>query len=110
VIYLVLLLFIGLLLCIGLLANKNVMLFCVFMALSLFAGFRYDVGMDYMSYSGTFDFIETYNPFVELGFGYLLQFVKYIGGTLQLVFLIFAFCTQFLFLDYIKKYSRFPLL
>lgn len=63
-----------------------------------------------MSYSNAFDYIESYNPFIELGYTNLLYFVKYIGGTQQLVFLIFSVCTQFLFVKFIKTYSRFPLI
>ncbi|MES2284311.1 MAG: EpsG family protein [Bacteroidota bacterium] len=108
--YIILLLFIIVLLLIGVVSNKNRILFLIFLVLSLFSGFRYDVGTDYMSYSKTFDYLESYNPFIELGFTYLLYFVKYIGGTQQLVFLIFAICTQFLFIKFIKTYSRFPLI
>ncbi len=78
-----------------------------FLALALFSGFRYDVGIDYDGYQRIFEWgREGLNGTKEPLFIYFLKFCNYLGGTGQLMFLILSFITIYFvykFIDYTSK-------
>ena len=77
--------------------------------LALFCGLRGEfVGRDTHSYQEIFKYVaqgET-THIVEFGYLFFLKFIIYLGGTQQLVFLIFASLTVFCFVKFIKSYSN----
>ncbi len=71
-----------------------------------FSGLRYNVGVDYNSYVNIFQY-ETFTN--EIGYYLLVKFIKNtIGGTQQLIFLLYAFLTVFLVSKFIYKNSPYP--
>lgn len=84
-------------------------LWLIFLVLSFFSGFRYDVGRDYMSYVTIFNDVVNHSYFTavnEYGYILLIKWVYKIGGTQQLIFFIYSFLTQYFFYMYIKKNSH----
>lgn len=66
----------------------------VFVGLTLFAGFRSNVGIDYASYVLIFNGVEGHS-LAEPGMALLMKFISKIGGTEHLYFLIMASITEF---------------
>lgn len=82
--------------------------YVIFFILFIFSAFRFDVGIDYQSYVNVYNAIkEGLNGGIrELGYILLVQNVISIGGTQQLVFLIFALLTQYAFCSYILDNTK----
>jgi hypothetical protein len=79
----------------------------LFIILAFFSGFRYEVGTDYHSYEVRFDLISKglNGEFSEYGYVLVVKLVQYLGGTMQLVFLIFACLNQYFIFKFIERYS-----
>jgi len=82
----------------------------IFIILTLFAGFRYMVGIDFEQYQNIFDYVKSGSLFVtnELGFGLFIKLLDFIGGTAQLFFFSFAALTQYFTYKAIQKNSLNP--
>lgn len=78
---------------------KLMSLFFVF-----FAGFRFNVGVDYPNYVKIFEKEIGFST-REVGFQAFIDFLHYIGGTPQLMFLILAIIFQFFVFKIIEYYS-----
>lgn len=65
-----------------------------FVLLTLFAGFRHNVGVDYVGYEQTFDEVVGF-VIREPGGAWIMNMVRKIGGTVQLYLLLMALITQF---------------
>ena len=61
-------------------------LICVFILFSIFSGFRYYVGVDYINYVKIYNLEEGYGS-RELGFNLILYFLRYIGASYQFMFI-----------------------
>lgn len=79
----------------------------IVLILILFSGFRYNVGIDYNSYVDIFVYGFETN---EVGYLYFIELIKFLGGTQQLIFFLFALGTIILVALYINKYSPLPYL
>lgn len=79
----------------------------VFIILALFAGLRYNVGIDYISYVTQFSYlVDGYKDVVrEPFFYYIVVALDKIGGTHQFIFLVFAGITQYFMYKAIKENS-----
>lgn len=77
-------------------------------ALIVFSGFRFCVGTDYEGYSDMFYRILSDGRYYDIEWGYywLVRFVNAIGGTSQLVFLIFSFITLYFIYKFIEYFSE----
>ena len=84
--------------------KKNIFLIFISIILTFFSGFRYNVGVDYPNYVKIFQAEIGYGA-RELGFLYLLDFIRFIDGTYQLMFLILAVIMNVLVYKIIKYYS-----
>ena len=62
---------------------------------SIFSGFRYYVGVDYVNYVKIYNLEEGYGS-RELGFNLILDFLRYIGASYQFMFFIMAVVMQIL--------------
>ena len=69
------------------------LLFISFLALFLFSGLRYDVGMDYSSYEQLYkDSLFQLNPEIkELGWAYLFYWCRNIGISFSIIILLISF-------------------
>ena len=76
--------------------------------LIVFSGFRFCVGTDYESYSYMFYRILSVGRYYDIEWGYywLVKLVNAIGGTDQLVFLIFSFATLYFIYKFIEYFSE----
>lgn len=89
-------------------SNNERLRYIPFFILSLYSGFRFQVGIDTVTYEKIFDYIinlPNYSYNIEWGYKILVIFVDKLGGTQQLVFLIFAFITNYLIYKYIINQS-----
>ncbi len=88
--------------------QKRVVSRIICLCLIVFSGFRFCVGTDFKGYSDTFDKIISMGRYyeIELGYYWLVQFVHSIGGTAQLVFLIFSFATLYFIYKFIEYFSE----
>lgn len=77
----------------------------VFVGLTLFSGLRLNVGTDYESYSMIFSGDQL--PIEEPGTALLMDFLKSIGGTEHLFFLIMAAVTQLFTYKVFIKYRKY---
>ena len=107
-IYIYLLIIVLVLSIIGVLIKSKIPLKIITLVLILFSGFRYNVGTDYKNYQDIF----TYEyGMKEIGYLPLIRFIKYeLGGTQQLVFLLFSLFTILLIYKFIVRYSPYPYL
>lgn len=89
--------------------RKKIFIIFPFVAMALFAGLRYKVGTDYMSY------IDIYNSFIqgtnknmpsEPGYKLILIMVSSIGGGQQLIFLFFSAVSSFFMYKFIDNNSE----
>ena len=79
--------------------------------LVIVSGFRYQVGTDYNTYVNIIQSLPSgQSVHTEPGFNILIHIINYIGGSYQLVFLIFAFLTVLFFVNFIINNSKFPML
>ena len=83
------------------------MFICSFLILFGFSAFRYDVGMDYLSYQYWFDWSSGgLNPDIrEQGFSFFFYLLNSLGLGYDSAIFILAFITILLVFKYIKKYS-----
>lgn len=92
-------------------ATRKFLLIVLWVGLTLFAGFRHDVGMDYMSY---LDQIQDYrqNGYVQWEYAYqlFLGFASLVGLADQSLYLAMAMLTAICFYGYISYHSKAPLL
>ncbi len=88
----------------GAYSKSNIFLVIISVIFTFFAGFRYNVGVDYPNYVKIFQG-EQYYLAREIGFAYMLDVIHYIGGTYQLMFLILAVIMQFFVYKIIRYYS-----
>lgn len=83
--------------------------FLFFIALTLLAGLRYDIGKDYMSYATVFNrSLYLTNEINEIGWAYFFFFCRNSGIPFELIVLFVAYITTKCAFKYIKQYS--PLL
>ena len=86
-------------------SKNNVFKAFVFVVLALFAGFRYDVGIDYFSYVEIFNAPE--GEFArEPGRQFLINSIKLVNGTGQLYILVMAFITEFFAYKTLIKFEK----
>lgn len=86
-------------------SKNNAWKVLAFVLLAFFAGFRFNVGIDYESYVKIYDEVE--GSFVsEPGNKLLFSFIKLIGGKAQLYFLIMACITQFFVYKTLTKIKK----
>ena len=88
----------------GSITKKRFFLICVFILFSVFSGFRYNVGVDYVNYVKIYNLEDGYES-RELGFSLLLNFLRYIGADYQFMFLLMAIIMQILVYNIIKRYN-----
>lgn len=88
----------------GAYSKSNIFLVIISLIFTFFAGFRYNVGVDYPNYVNIFQGEQWYLV-REIGFGYMLDLIHYIDGTYQLMFLILAIIMQFFVYKIIRYYS-----
>ena len=88
----------------GAYSNRRIFLILIFIILTLFSGFRYNVGVDYPNYVKIFNGEKGYSA-KELGFNFLIDFLHAIGGTYQLMFLLLAIIMNVLVYKIIRYYS-----
>ncbi|MFT0230104.1 EpsG family protein [Bacteroides thetaiotaomicron] len=88
------------------------LLFISFLALFLFSGLRYDVGMDYSSYEQLYkDSLFQLNPEIkELGWAYLFYWCRNIGISFSIIILLISFFTIYCVFVFIRRYSPYPFL
>jgi len=84
--------------------RKKTMLFLISTVLVFFAGFRYNVGVDYPNYVKIFDGVRYYDT-REIGFKYFVDFLHYLGVSSQMMFLLLAIVMQILVYKIILYYS-----
>jgi len=80
----------------------------IYLFACFFAGFRYEVGVDYNSYIRAYnDILSGFNSgYFEPGNVFLIQFIDKIGGTAQLYLLTIAVATNILIYLFVIKYSK----
>lgn len=88
----------------GSVTKNRFFLICVFILFSIFSGFRYYVGVDYVNYVKIYNLEEGYGS-RELGFNLILDFLRYIGASYQFMFFIMAVVMQILVYNIIKRYN-----
>jgi hypothetical protein len=89
--------------------NRKGHFFLLSSALLFVAMFRYEVGVDYMSYQHFISIIASgQNTYMEAGFEYLVKILHSIGGTDQLVFAVMSLFTLGFFFKFIKRHSSNP--
>jgi len=99
--------FIGFLILLRRIIDNKVTKILPYIALALFSGFRYNVGIDYNNYNKIYNVILENNGFdIEYGYYLLTKAVIAIGGTQQLIFLIFASATSYFLYKFINEFSR----
>lgn len=74
-------------------SKNNAWKVLIFIVFTLFSGLRYYVGIDYESYSKSFQQIEGYYV-NEPGTLFIFSVLRFVGGTEQLYFLLMAAITQ----------------
>lgn len=76
--------------------------------LVVFSGFRFYVGTDYDGYLDMFYRILSDGRYYDIEWGYywLVKLVNAVGGTAQLVFLIFSFVTIYFIYKFIEYFSE----
>lgn len=97
------------LLCFVVIENMNIEILPVFKFLVVailisISGFRYEIGSDYHNYVFLFDHPDDY-PLLEYGFKYLVLFIKFMGGSVQHLFLFTSALTILLLAYTINKYN-----
>ncbi|MDY0193881.1 MAG: EpsG family protein [Aliarcobacter butzleri] len=89
--------------------RKNTKLYYIIFLyfLILFAGLRYNIGVDYQSYIDFFNLILSgQDIYMEDSFILLVKFINFIGGTEQLLFFIYAFLTITFTSKFIEYFSQ----
>lgn len=82
-------------------------LFFPFLIASLFAGLRYDVGVDYQSYVNNFSYIlKGYQSDFEFTNKLIIELIDSVGGDAQVYFMFCAILTNFFMYYFIKKHSQ----
>ena len=77
-----------------------------YVAMAVFSGVRYDVAVDYQNYIYVYNSIKVSGAYdIEIGYVGLVKFIQAIGGTQQLVFLIFASLNSFFIYLFFRKKS-----
>lgn len=75
-----------------------------FIAMALFSGLRYEVGVDYQNYVNIFYYVsDNLTIKTEPGYQLLIKFAALLGGTPQLVFLIAACITCYFICKFIES-------
>lgn len=100
------LVYVLLLLCciLGSITKKHYFLVVIFIILTVFSGFRYYVGVDYVNYVKIFEGYDGYSS-REIGFSLILDFFHKIGATYQLMFLFMAVVMQYFVYKILKRYN-----
>lgn len=88
----------------GSIYRNKIFLILIFFILTVFSGFRFYVGVDYVNYVKIFDGVEGYGS-REFGFSIILNFFHLIGATSQLMFLSLAVVMQFFVYKIIRRYD-----
>ena len=97
--------------------SNHTIFYILFLIFWFTAGLRYETGIDWNTYtvnfaktipinivlSNGFNFGE--GMFLELSYGLICSFVKYLGGSIQSVFFIMAFISSFFLFKSIQIYS-----
>lgn len=88
--------------------GKKIFSMIPYIAMAVVSGVRYEVGVDYENYIYMYKRIEqgltTWNT-NEVGYLWIVRLVQRIGGTQQLIFLIFAIMTSIFYYKFIYKMS-----
>jgi hypothetical protein len=110
--YIILFLFINLNNLLFALSKKSIFVYFSIISLILFAGLRYNVGVDYGAYVKIYSLIERNIAFEgmvgvpsEKGYVLLVKLLLVLGAEQQLLFLIFAIITQIFTYKFIKHNS-----
>lgn len=88
--------------------NKKVFSIIPYLMMAVVAGFRYEVGVDYLSYKYQYyDVIAKtgWSINFEPGFQLLVKANNYLGFSYQMVFLVVSFATCILYYDFIYNNS-----
>lgn len=88
----------------GSITKKQYFLAVIFIILTVFSGFRYYVGVDYINYVKIFEGYDGYSS-REVGFSFVLDFLHRIGASYQLMFLLMAIVMQYFVYKIFKRYS-----
>lgn len=91
--------------------KKNIYIKLIFIILTLFSGFRHNIGADFKSYERIFFYIENdisnYEVLrLEKGYLYLIELVNFINGKQQLVFLLMAIISNYFIYRFIIENSK----
>ncbi|HBY86121.1 MAG TPA: hypothetical protein DEO86_09620 [Colwellia sp.] len=82
-------------------------LFIPFLIAAVFAGLRYDVGIDYQSYVDNFNYIlKGYPSDFEFINKLIIELIHSVGGDVQVYFMFCAVLTNFFVYHFIKKHSQ----
>lgn len=74
--------------------NRKIYYYIVILILILFAGIRFNVGVDYNNYVNLFkDIIYGYDVHTEISFNYIVNFINLFSGSYQILFLFYAIMT-----------------
>ncbi|WP_370641990.1 MULTISPECIES: EpsG family protein [unclassified Tenacibaculum] len=87
--------------------NTKIILFIIVLILTIFAGFRFEVGVDYNNYVSIFK-KNRWTSTNEPGFMLIVNFFSYIKAKPQLIFLFLALIMQLLVYRIILKFSVNP--
>lgn len=88
--------------------NETFFVASFFIILTIFVGFRFEVGTDYPTYQEMFRTINSSlgnYVVVEPGFWLINRFIYIIGGNFQLMFLVISIITYVFFYNYFKYFS-----
>lgn len=88
----------------GYFSKKNFWFVLIFVMLTLFSGFRYNVGVDFMNYVNMYD-LEQGSESHEYGFTLLIFLLHKIHATSQALFLIISIIMQLLVYKIIRRYN-----
>lgn len=87
--------------------NKKVYYYIVVLILILFAGMRFNVGVDYNNYVNLFkDIIYGYNIHTEISFNYIVNFINLFNGSYQILFLFYSIMTIFFMSKFFHFFSN----
>lgn len=92
--------------------RESILLSLLLLYLSILAGIRHGIGIDYFTYQNIFHGINDFSDYnyLEPGFRLLVVFFKSIGVHSQWLFFVFALITLVLLVKSITKNSYYPLL
>ena len=85
-------------------AKKKVFL-CAGFALSIFAGIRYDVGVDYANYADLYSLSNDLYQMEEIGFIGIIKLFNWLGLPFSVFCLSYSLLTVLLICHFIEKYS-----